>query len=112
MNKIILVTTKGCEGCAIMAASIRKAIAMSTKDINYGQTDVAEIPKSERDKYKLKDFPTILMFVDNKLKYKYSGTMPAIVIVRWIDINSYRKNPSVDSYIDPQYITEISEAYE
>lgn len=31
-----------------------------------------------------------------------------IIHERWVDIESYKKNPSIDTYIDPQYITEIS----
>lgn len=30
------------------------------------------------------------------------------VDIKWIDIDSYRKNPGVDTYINSQYITEIS----
>lgn len=39
----------------------------------------------------------------------YSGKH---IDMRWVDVNSYLKNPSVERYIDEQYITEISEAYE
>lgn len=34
------------------------------------------------------------------------------VDIKWVDINSYRENPGVDRYIDPQYITEISLPFE
>lgn len=60
---------------------------------------ITTVFKGEKQEHECFPYPTM----------DYLGTH---IDIRWIDINSYRKNPSIDSYIDPQYITEISEPYE
>ena len=86
MNKIILITTKGCEGCSVMRANTTHAVTTSRIDIEFEIKDVSELDKKALRTYGIKDFPTILFFKDNALKHKYIGSMPSIVITRWIDI--------------------------
>ena len=45
MNKIVLVTTKGCEGCNIMHKSIKQALDCTSKKIEYVVKDVTELTK-------------------------------------------------------------------
>ena len=57
MNKIVLITTEGCEGCSIMRYSINSALLYSSKEIEFEVKDVSEINGAERHKLKLTDFP-------------------------------------------------------
>ena len=87
MNKIVLVTTKGCEGCNIMHKSIKQALDCTSKKIEYVVKDVTELTKEEKSKLKTYDFPTTLFYKDARLVRKEIGTRPYIVVVRWIDVD-------------------------
>ena len=87
MYKILLITTEGCEGCTIMKNNVQQAINASNKNITFETKDRRDINKKFLYIHSIKDFPTILLFIDDRLKYKYSGTMPSIVVTRWIDIH-------------------------
>lgn len=87
MNKIVLITTKGCEGCAVMRANTTYAVTTARIDIELEIKDMKELDKKYLRTFGIKDFPTILFFKDDQLKHKYSGSMPAIVVTRWIDIH-------------------------
>lgn len=87
MNKIVLITTKGCAGCDIMSANIQAAIIRAKQEIEFERKDVADINRAFIYKNRIKDFPTTLLLVNDVLKFKYSGTMPSIVVTRWIDIH-------------------------
>ena len=87
MNKIVLVTTKGCEGCNIMNNSIKQALKCTSKKIEYVVKDVKELTKEEKVKIKASDFPTTVFYRNGRITRKQIGTMPYIVVVRWIDID-------------------------
>ena len=87
MNKILLVTTKGCEGCNIMHKSIKQALNNTSKKIEYVTKDVMELTKEEKSKLKTYDFPTTLFYKNNRITRKEVGTRPYIVVVRWIDVD-------------------------
>ena len=87
MNKIVLITTEGCEGCSIMRYSINSALLYSSKEIEFEVKDVSEINGAERHKLKLTDFPTTLFYIDGNLVRKEIGTRPYIIVLRWIDID-------------------------
>jgi len=91
---IILLTTAGCEGCQIMHSNTLEAVHMSHKDIEFKRIDMlknSDETKQYCKKYSITDFPTILMFDNNKNTetpvYKYTGSMPVSVVLRWIDIH-------------------------
>ena len=89
MNKIILITTKGCEACHIAKQHLDSAIFQSSKEITREVKDrdeAKELVKQNR----IKDFPAILYVVDDIIKYKVVGTFPTTVYLRWIDM--YFKN--------------------
>ena len=86
MNKIVLITTEGCEGCAVMRDNTTYAVTTARIEIELEIKDMKELDKKYLRTFGIKDFPTILLFRDGELKYKYSGSMPAIVVTRWIDI--------------------------
>ena len=87
MNRIMLITTKGCEGCTIARNSIKDAISQTKKSISFEEIDVNEVNKKFLKTFDIEDFPAILLFKDEKLKVKKIGSVPSIVILRWIDIN-------------------------
>ena len=87
MNRIMLITTKGCEGCTIARNSIKDAISQTKKSIAFEEIDVNEVNKKFLKTFDIEDFPAILFFKDKKLKFKRIGSVPSIVILRWIDIN-------------------------
>lgn len=87
MNKIVLVTTKGCEGCNIMHKSIKQALDCTSKKIEYVVKDVTELTKEEKSKLKTYDFPTTLFYKNNRITRQEVGTRPYIVVVRWIDVD-------------------------
>ena len=87
MYKILLITTEGCEGCAIMKNNIQAAISKEKKDIAFEVKDRKDINKKFLNINRIKDFPTTILFEYDRLKFKYSGTMPSIVVTRWIDIH-------------------------
>lgn len=82
----MLITTKGCEACDIMKNNILEALVSTTKDISVEVKDREDVSKEELKRLKVTDFPTILFYNDDVLKYKYSGTRPKVVVLRWIDI--------------------------
>ena len=87
MNKIILVTTKGCEGCNIMHKSIKQALDCTSKKIEYVVKDITELTKEEKSKLKTYDFPTTLFYKIDRITRREVGTRPYIVVVRWIDVD-------------------------
>ena len=87
---IVLLTTAGCQGCNIMHSNTLEAIHMSHKNIEYKRVDMLKDTKETEQycrKFQIKDFPTILLFDGENLKYKYTGSMPTVVVLRWIDIH-------------------------
>ena len=87
MNKIVLITTKYCEGCNIMHKSIKQALNCTSKKIEYVVKDITELTKEEKFKLKTYDFPTTLFYKNNRVTRKEVGTRPYIVLVRWIDVD-------------------------
>lgn len=84
MNKIVLITTKGCRGCEIMSKNIKEAI--ENLDISLDIKDIDELDRKFKNTFYLKDCPTMLFFKNKSLEFKYVGTMPTTVITRWIDM--------------------------
>lgn len=87
---IILLTTAGCQGCSVMHSNTLEAVHMSHKDIEFKRVDMLKDTKETEQyckKYNITDFPTILFFSNEELKYKYTGSMPVVVVLRWIDIH-------------------------
>ena len=86
MKEIILITTEGCEGCAIMRRAIKQALSITkVDDISFKEYDFREDTLFK--KMELKDFPTVIFKSDGKILRKEVGTRPYIVVLRWIDID-------------------------
>lgn len=90
MNKILILTTEGCEGCYIAKQNVELAILRTSKDITVESKDWHNCPKNIIVKHKIKDFPAVLYYVDDKVVNKAIGSYPVAVYVRWIDM--YFKN--------------------
>ena len=87
MNKIVLVTTKGCEGCNIMHKSIKQALDCTSKKIEYVVKDIKELTTEEKIKIKASDFPTTVFYKNDRITRREVGTRPYIVVVRRIDVD-------------------------
>ena len=73
MNKIVLITTKGCEGCNIMHKNIKQALENTSKKIEYITKDISDLTKAEKAKLKSSDFPTVLFVKNNRIIYSKSN---------------------------------------
>jgi len=87
MNKILIVTTRGCGGCIIMTRLVKQALVESHKSISLEVKDIKSVDKSFLHENKVTDFPTTFFIKDGAVKFKYTGTNPVTVILRWIDIH-------------------------
>lgn len=85
-NKILIITTKGCEGCAILSKLIKEAIDTSGINIVFEQKDFTEIDKKFIKQNRVIDFPTTFLIQNKDIKFSFVGTRPAIVIARWIEV--------------------------
>ena len=83
----MLITTEGCLGCTIAKNNINEAIKETKKSVTFEEVDYKELTKKFLRTFRIVDFPAILFFKDEELKVKKVGSVPAIVILRWIDIN-------------------------
>ena len=87
MNEILLITTKGCAACTIMRRLITEAINESHKSITFKERDVKDADITFLKDNIVTDFPTTFFIKDGIVKYRYTGTNPKVVILRWIDIH-------------------------
>lgn len=90
MNKILILTTEGCEACDIAQRNVDIAMSQATTEIQIEVKDWHEEKKDFIIKNKVKDFPTVFYFIDNKLIHKAVGSYPSAVYLRWMDM--YFKN--------------------
>ena len=70
-----------------MHCNIEQALENTTKKIEYVVKDIKYLTKDEKSKLNVSDFPTTLLYKDDKLTRQEVGTRPYIVIVRWFDID-------------------------
>ena len=90
MNKILIITTKGCEGCYIAKENITAALTQTSKTIEVEDKDWHDIKRDFLHEHKIKDYPTVIYLVNGRIVHKSIGTYPIPVYLRWIDI--YFKN--------------------
>lgn len=86
MYEILIITTEGCEACNIAKNNVNNAFLQTSKKVKVtvkDRTEVSDIIK----KYKIKDFPTVIYFVNGVVKYKATGSYPSAVYLRWIDLH-------------------------
>lgn len=86
MNKILILTTEGCDACAIAKRNVDIALNQTSVEIEVEVKDWHEMTRNFILKNKVKDFPAVLYFVDDKLVNKAIGSYPSAVYLRWIDL--------------------------
>ena len=84
-NKILIITTEGCEGCYIARKNVDFAIFQSSKEITKEVKDRDEV-KDLIKQNRIKDFPAVLYYVDDIIKHKAIGSYSTAVYLRWIDM--------------------------
>ena len=76
MNVIRLITTEGCEGCAIAKRLIEKAISVAEVEIHLEVIDCLDSCYYDFIKQNnINDYPTTLYIVNDKVIDKTIGTM-------------------------------------
>jgi hypothetical protein len=87
ISQIYVITTKGCEGCLRLDRLIQEALTLSHKKVEYTKQDFTEVDKKWLKSNNVEDYPTTFLIKDDIIRYRFTGTRPAIVIARWIDIH-------------------------
>lgn len=85
MNKILILTTEGCEACEIARRNVNIAAMQVSTEIEIEVKDWKE-DKEFTKKQKVSDFPTVFYFVNDCIVNKAVGTYPSPVYLRWIDM--------------------------
>lgn len=85
-NTIVLITTKGCEGCSIARRNIKEAISATNKNVVFREVDLRDVEKSFLVKQRIRDFPTILIYNRSTLRFKSTGSGPVIFYLRYFDL--------------------------
>lgn len=86
MFKILIITTEGCEGCNIAKRNIENAILQTSKPITIDTMDYHKVPVKIISKYKVKDYPAVLYFINDTCVSRSIGSYPVAVYLRWIDM--------------------------
>lgn len=86
-KKILLITTSGCEGCAIASKLIQDAIKISKQDVDFEIKDSSGVSKKWLKTNNVTDYPSTFLMVNNNVKFSFVGTRPAIVISQWIRVH-------------------------
>ena len=86
-NKVLLITTKGCAGCAIAHKLVEEAIQMYRHPITFEEKDIDNVDEAFVRNNKIYDFPTVVLIKNDTVKFKFTGTRPSIVIHRWFKIH-------------------------
>ena len=85
MNKILLIKTEGCESCEIVEHNIKEIIDSNKKyNCVLEVIDKNNCHKVFLKQNKITDFPTVIFYKDDIIKFKFVGNYPIIVIIQWI----------------------------
>lgn len=87
INKILIITTEGCSGCNTTRHNIKEAISQVSYNIEIELKDWHDIPRDFIRAQKIKDFPTVLYLINERVVNKSVGTYPTAIYLRWIDIH-------------------------
>ena len=86
MNKILILTTEGCEACDIAKRNIEIALTQTSVEIKVEVKDWHEMTRDFIVSHKIKDFPAVLYMINGKVVNKAIGSYPSAVYLRWIDL--------------------------
>ena len=87
MNKITLITSEGCLSCQVMKNSITSALSQTNVDVTVETIDIKEADKKLIKKFNITDTPCTIFFKDDKYLFKKIGSVPAVVVVQWINVH-------------------------
>ena len=83
MYKILVITTTKCEACNIAKSNVSSAVE-GYKNISLVIKDRKDVDKAFLKENKIKDFPTVLYMIDDRIVSKSCGTYPTVVYTHWI----------------------------
>lgn len=86
-RKILLITTKGCEGCKILDRIIQKALDDYDKEVDYEIKDRDNIDVEFLKKHHITDFPTTILYKNDVIVFMFVGTKPVVVINSYLNIH-------------------------
>ena len=86
-RKILLITTKGCEGCKILNNIIQKVLDDYSKDVDYEIKDKDNIDIDFLKTNHIIDFPTAILYQNGRIVFMFAGTKPANVINRFLELH-------------------------
>lgn len=86
MKKVLLIKTKGCLGCQVMHDSIDIALRDYKEDITFETVDSSELSKDFIRTHKITDFPTTILFKNDRAVFKAVGSVPSVVVLRWLNV--------------------------
>lgn len=93
MNRVLIITTEGCEGCEIMKRIVSNAyLEAKVEDTSFGCYDFQENEvENIVNENNIKDFPTTLLIKDNKVVTKILGSCTKEEVINKIR-NSFVEN--------------------
>ena len=86
-RKILLITTKGCEGCRIMDSIIQRALNLYDKTVDYEIKDKDNIDIEFLKEKHIKDFPTTVLYKNDVIVFMTTGTKPVERFIRDMNIH-------------------------
>lgn len=86
MNKILILTTEGCEACNIAKTNVESAVTDFNKKVFIEIKDWHDIKLEFIKKEHISDFPTVIYMINEKIVHKSTGTYPSAVYYRWMDM--------------------------
>ena len=87
MNKITLITSEGCLGCQVMKNSITSALSQTNVDVTVETIAIKDADKKLIKRFNITDTPCTMFFKDDKYLFKKIGSIPAVVVVQWINVH-------------------------
>ena len=90
MNKLYLITTKGCEGCAILDNIVKSVLSKIERPVSYNVIDVANSEQINEFPFPFiyktfTDFPSLVFVVGDELKFIHTGTCTKTTVREMID---------------------------
>lgn len=85
--KLVIVTTEGCQACSMVIENVKEAMINTTKVVTVEVKDKDEVGRKYLKYHNITDFPTLLFFVNERVKYKVSGNKHKNMILRWVDLH-------------------------
>lgn len=85
-NEVLIITTKGCEACNILKNIMAAVTKCSKVQFELNLKDVSEVNKLWLKRNKVTDFPTTFLMQNDIIKHSFVGTLPSVVILRYINV--------------------------